>query len=222
MPKLKWRPSPRTLTMAGALVLPLLALAGYLGLRLSEAESLPDFGPAPDFALTDQFERPVGSEEMRGKIVVANFIYTNCTDICPLLSGQMQGLQERLRGQRLLGSGVELLSFTVDPDRDTPAVLRDYAERHRADPDAWRFLTGPPNEVVPLIVQGFKLGVAALPPKRTDPGEPAHGEAPAEGGEIMHSGRFVLIDRRGRIRAYYDGRELDPEQVMRDVQALLS
>ncbi|MEO7909351.1 MAG: SCO family protein, partial [Roseiflexaceae bacterium] len=102
-----------------------------------------DFGTAPAFALTDQPERPVRSDMFQGKILVANFIYTRCTDICSLLSTQMQFLQERLRQENLLGYQVQLLSFSVDPVRDTPAVLRSYAARHKANTDSWRFLTGP-------------------------------------------------------------------------------
>ena len=179
-----------------------------------------DFGTAPAFMLTDQLERPVRSDMFRGKIVVANFIYTSCTDICPLLSTQMQSLQERLRRENLLGNQVQLLSFSVDPLRDTPAVLRTYAERHKADPDAWRFLTGPEETVKPLIVDGFHLGVQALPPPTAMPGGHTH-ETPSGDYEVMHSGRFALIDGQGHIRTYYDGRELDLERVLRDIHELL-
>jgi protein SCO1/2 len=213
----------RPILMVAAVVigLLLLALVGYRVLALSQARELEVFGDAPTFVLTDQLERPVRSEELRGKVVIANFIYTNCPDICPLLSLRMQALQERLRKEGLLGREVQLLSFTVDPARDTPAVLRAYAERHRADPDAWRFLTGPENVVVPLIVDGFKLGVQALPPQGTNPSAHTLGAGHTPSYEVMHSGRFVLIDRQGRIRAYYDGRALDRERLMRDIRALL-
>lgn len=212
----------RVLLVLGGLVLGLLVVfAGYRGLTLAQASTLPVFWDAPAFTLTDQLERPVSSDELRGKVVVANFIYTSCRDICPLLSVRMKALQERLREEQLLGRQVQLLSFTVDPERDTPAVLRAYAERHQADPLAWRFLTGPKDELVPLIVEGFRLGAQALPPEET--GASGHDESkePGETYEVMHSGRFVLIDRQGRIRAYYDGRELDLDQVVTDIRGLL-
>jgi cytochrome oxidase Cu insertion factor (SCO1/SenC/PrrC family) len=199
----------------------ILAGVGYWRTGLGRAASLESFGAAPAFALTDQLDRPVTLDDFRGKVIVANFIYTNCRDICPLLSFRMQQLQERLRSEGLLGSRVQLLSFTVDPAHDTPAVLRDYGAKHQADVDAWRFLTGPPDQVVPLIVDGFHLGVVALPPP--DTGQDQHGSNVEAGGssEVMHSGRFVLIDRRGQIRAYYDGTVLDLDQVVRDVRRLL-
>lgn len=207
-------------TVAGGLAL-LLALIGYVGLGQGQAQGLEVLGDAPAFVLTDHLERPVRSDELRGQVVVANFIYTSCTDICPLLSLQMQQLQERLRQERLLGSQVQLLSFTVDPARDTPDVLRAYAGRWQADPIAWRFLTGPEDVVVPLIVQGFHLGVQALPPAEASATGDHHGESAHPSYEVMHSGRFVVIDPQGRIRAYYDGSAFDTEQIVRELRTLL-
>ena len=200
-----------------AALVAVLAAAGFG--RLRAADTLEVFGEARSFAgLIDQDERPTSASELRGKVVVANFIYTSCTDICPLLSGRMRQLQERLRQENLLGSQVQLLSFSVDPARDTPEVLRAYAARNGADPSAWRFLTGSEEQLIPLIVEGFHLGVNVLPPQAaTHDGEAAHASY-----EVMHSGRFVLIDRDWRIRAYYDGREIEPERVLRDVRQLLN
>ncbi len=207
--------------LIGGLLLLSLALLGYARLGLGQAKALDVFGDAPAFALTDHLERATASDEFRGTVVIANFIYTNCPDICPLLSFRMQALQDRLRQEGLLGGSVRLLSFTVDPARDTPPVLREYAERHRADPQAWRFLTGPEDVMVPLVVQGFRLGVQALPPQQTPPTE--QGEVPHHDAsyEVIHSGRFVLIDRQWRIRAYYDGTQLDLEQVVGHIRQLL-
>ena len=205
----------------GIALLVLAAAAGYYWHRMSRADDLTVFAEAPTFTLTDQLERPVSSDDFQGKVVVANFIYTSCTDICPLLSLRMQQLQERLRSEGLLGSRVQLLSFTVDPARDTPAVLRDYGASHQADPDAWRFLTGPPEQVVPLIVDGFRLGVQALPPQQSSDDPHEAGDGHDHSYDVMHSGRFVLIDRQRQIRAYYDGSTLDLDQVVRDLRQLL-
>ncbi|MFL5802847.1 MAG: SCO family protein [Roseiflexaceae bacterium] len=201
----------------------LLALAARAGVPSQGQGSgtIDDFGTAPAFTLTDQLGRPVSSDMFRGKIVIANFIYTSCTDICPLLSTQMQSLQGRLRQENLLGNQVQLLSFSVDPVRDTPPVLRNYAERHKADPDAWRFLTGPEETVKPLIVDGFHLGAQALPPPTATNGVHSHSAASIEEYEVMHSGRFVLIDQQGYIRTYYDGQAFDVERVLRDIHGLL-
>ena len=208
--------------LAGLLMLEL----GHLWLRPSgqaqPADAIGDFGPAPTFMLTDDMERRVSSDLFRGRVVVANFIYTGCRDICPLLSAQMRTLQERLRQESLLGSQVQLVSFTVDPERDTPAVLRRFAEQYQADPDAWRFLTGPKETLIPLIVDRFRLGMQVLPPQPTTSAQVGGADADAGGGyEVMHSGRFVLIDRQGQIRAYYDGRDFDLDSVTRDIRTLL-
>ena len=215
----------------GLAVLALVALAGYrlagrpgLAAGQRQPEGLDHLGEAPAFGLTDQLGRPVSSEQFRGRVVVANFIYTSCQDTCPLLSLRMQALQERLRREQLLGTQVQLLSFTIDPARDTPQVLRAYAERRQADPEAWRFLTGPERYVVSLVVQGFRLGVQPVAPgpgSDKGPREATDGGAAASSYDVMHSNRFVLIDRRGGIRAYYDGLELDLERVLRDVRHLL-
>lgn len=207
------------LLAAVAAGLTLVTVGGVVTRRRGEARGLDDFGAASAFALTDQRERPFGSGDIAGKVVVASFIYTRCQDICPVVSLRMQALQQRLREQGLLGGRIQLLSFTVDPARDTPAVLRAYAEAHEADSDAWRFLSGPVETVVPLIVEGFRLGVEALPPQASGHGQPATGGGSAE-YEVMHSGRLVLIDQRGRVRAYYDAATVDIERVMRDIQRL--
>ncbi len=215
-------PTSRRLVSAGVLLLALLvalSLAAWGRLR-GLRQPLPNFGEVRAFTLTDQFGQAVHSGEFQGKVVVANFIYTTCTDICPALSGQMLSLQKALQAEGLLGTEVQLLSFTVDPTRDTPDVLRAYAERFRAHPQAWRFLTGPENRLIPLIVEGFHLGVQALPrtpaPTTSEGGHDDHAAY-----EVMHSGRFVLIDRQGHIRAFIDSRELDSAQLMQDIRPLL-
>jgi protein SCO1/2 len=179
------------------------------------AAKLDDFGPAPAFRLTDQHGQPFGSQELADKVVLVDFIYTSCPDICPLLSEQMSTVQGRLRDAGQLGSRVVLVSFTVDPARDSPEVLQSYAARYRADSEAWRFLTGPERELMTVIVDGFHVGVQAAPPNPL-----ATGVASGGGYEVMHSGRLILIDRAGRIRAYYDTREFDLDRVVRDVRAL--
>lgn len=194
----------------------------------STAPALEVYGDTPAFTLTDQLGRTVNSEDLRGHVLLADFIYTTCPDICPLLTQQFAAIQSQLRDQKLLGSKVELLSFTVDPTHDTVPVLKSYAEQHGADPEAWRFLTGPEHYLVPLIVQGFKLGVQPLPSASsaatagTAGGGGTAGTAGAGGtsGVVMHSARIVLLDQQGRVRAYYDGSNLDPAQVMRDIKSL--
>lgn len=209
---------PRVLAALGVISALLAGLFAYSGWQLAHATApMDDFGPAPAFALTDQSGQPVRSEALRGQVLVVDFVYTNCRDTCPLLSARMAALQERLRREGLLGGPVQLLSLTVDPAHDTPDALRAYGERFGADPAAWRFLTGPEDTIRSIIVQGFFQGVVPLP-------APTPGAAASGGDEpatmILHSNRFVLVDRAGRMRAFYDGLELDLDRVVRDIRAL--
>lgn len=138
----------------------------------------------PQFELTNQNGQPFGSAQLQGKIWIADFIFTSCPGPCPIISSRMSELQRPLEN-----SDVHLVSFTVDPETDTPAVLRDYAQRLHAREGRWDFVTGPEAKLYPLISGGFKLAV-------TDGAE--------ELGVPVHSTRAVLIDRKGTIRGYYD------------------
>ncbi len=165
---------------------------------------LPVLGSAPDFSLTERNNRLVTGEDLRGRVWIADFIFTRCAGPCPELTLRMRSLQQSLRGR---GANVRLVSFTLDPEYDTPAVLRRYAKRYHADPDIWWFLTGVDQASIHRLVEkGFLQTVAA-----------AKGDDP-----IVHSTYFVLVDRAGRIRGFYPG--LDPQskpRILADVEALL-
>src|SRR5712691_3778505 len=124
-------------------------------------EPLPVFWPVPSFTLTDQLGRQFGSRDFLGRAALLSFVYTNCPDTCPLLTANMAQVQNKLRAQGLLGSKVQLVSITVDPRRDTPALLAEYAGRYQADPDAWRFLSGEP-EAIYQVLWGFKLNTVEV------------------------------------------------------------
>jgi cytochrome oxidase Cu insertion factor (SCO1/SenC/PrrC family) len=118
-------------------------------------EGLQVFGTLPEFSLTERDRRQVTRADLLGKVWVANFIYTTCTDTCPLQSARMAALQRDLSGDR----DVRFLSITVDPRRDTPAVLAKYAARYEADRERWWFLTGDKRAIYALIQEGFRLSV---------------------------------------------------------------
>jgi len=188
-------------------------------------ETLAEYGPVPDFRLTERGGSTVTLADLRGKVWLANFIYTACTETCPLQSLQAQRLQEEFAGARDL----RFVSITVDPSHDTPEVLRRYADRYGADPERWLFLTGPKPAIHALAKDGFKLGVSdASPAARSGVSDWPLGPGPAfashgSGGLILHSARFVLVDRQGRIRAYH--RTDDPDSLARlreNLRALLS
>ncbi|MDA1312911.1 MAG: SCO family protein [Acidobacteria bacterium] len=163
----------------------------------SATDDLPLLGVAPEFSLTERSGRQVDRSELDGRVWVANFVFTECTGPCPLLSQRMSRIQKALEDQ----PEVRLVSFTVDPENDTPEVLTKYAKRFNADPVRWLFLTGDKTGLYRLIKGGFKLAI--------DDG----GEAPGpDSGIITHSLRFVLVDRQGRIRGYFQGGEGDLEE----------
>ena len=141
---------------------------------------LPSYGLVPDFTLTDQSNQPfLSANALRGKVWIADFIFTNCAGPCPRMSAQMRQVDTALRGL----PDVRYVSFTVDPARDTPEVLAQYAERYRAEPGVWFFLTGAQPTLHNLARNVFTLGDV--------------------NGDLEHSTRFVLIDKKSRVRGYY-------------------
>ncbi len=164
------------------------------GYRLSEEQSIEgfgDFGNVPEFSLVERSGKTVTLSELRGKVWIADFIYTSCTDTCPLQSAAMAKLQEHWSGQ----DGLRLVSFSVDPARDTPQVLSRYAEHFKADAHRWLFLTGHKAQISRLVEEGFRLSATPVLSSGT------------EEDVVLHSPRFVLIDRASHIRGYYDSRD---------------
>ncbi len=161
------------------------------------SSALPVFFDVPEFHLTAQDGQPFDSKVLAGRIWVADFIYTTCPGPCPRMTSQMHEVQTAI-GQL---PDVKLVSFTVDPARDTPAVLAEYAKAHRATPGRWYFLTGPAPALQTLDRDVFKLGDLDA--------------------SLEHSTRFVLVDRHSRIRGYYETSEPGAiPKVIDDIHAL--
>jgi protein SCO1 len=157
-------------------------------------------GPAPEVVLVDQLGQPLALRDLRGKVVLLTFIYSTCADVCPLITAAMTGLQQHLTlGERL---HVFFLSVTVEPEVDTPAVLRAHAERHGANLTSWAFMTGSP-QAVQAVWQAFGLTV-----KRR------------AAGEVDHPAWTFLIDREGIVRYRYLGGALEVETVLDDIRQL--
>jgi len=162
----------------------LAVLALLLGsLACSHTPALEVLGNIPRFDLMAQNGQPFHSQALAGKIWVADFIYTTCPGPCPRMTSQMREVQDAVSKI----PDVRLVSFTVDPGEDTPPVLAAYAKVHGADPSMWYFLTGPVPTLQMLDRDAFKLGNLDA--------------------TMQHSTRFVLVDRQGRIRRYYDTSE---------------
>ena len=156
----------------------------------TESNELPVLVQLPEFALQDQNGVGFGSVQLNDKPWIANFVFTRCPTTCPIQTRNLAKFQKQLR-KIDGGDEVELVSITVDPHFDTPAVLADYAKRMEADPEGWHFLTGSRDEIWDLCKKGFKLAVDDAPPKAPSP--------------IMHSSRMMLVDRDGQIRGFYEG-----------------
>src|SRR5213075_1723807 len=183
-----------TLWKTVLIAIPILTLALLLWLRQLEVTALrqrtvSSYGTVPEVLLVNQNGQNFGSAQLRGKIWIADFIYTTCPGPCPMISSRMSELQKPLEK-----TDVHLVSFSVDPEKDTSQVLRGYADKLQADPARWDFLTGPKSAIYKLSHDGFKLAVSD--------GSDAQGIP-------VHSTRMVLVDRRGQIRGYYDATEAD-------------
>lgn len=168
------------------------------------SDGLNEYGAVPEFSLLERNGKRISLTELRGSIWIADFIYTSCTDTCPLQTAEMAKLQNEF----LTKPGVNLVSFSVDPDKDTPPVLADYSERFNADRNRWLFLTGDKKQITALVQNGFHLSAAT---------------APDDAELILHSPRFVLVDRQAQIRGYYDSRDQAAlHRLRRDLSTLVS
>lgn len=171
------------------LVLVIFASVTYASLtRESALEPLPKLGKVPTFELVDQSGRVFGSRQLEGKVWIANFIFTRCPSVCPVFSQKMANVQKHTRN---LGSAVMLVSFSVDPDWDTPPRLAEYAAKFSANPYKWKFLTGSTEDIRATVRDGLKIAMEH---------EGMAGDVP----DIIHGTHFVLIDKFGEIRGYFD------------------
>jgi protein SCO1/2 len=200
----------RPTTPARRLATILLAVAFALGPiacgRASEPPSAPVLGTLPDFALVDQEGSGFGSDELRGTVWIADFIFTRCPDMCPMLSSVMARVQRQLARDPAFAD-VRLVSISVDPEHDTPERLAAYAAKYGAEPDRWFFLTGERQAIWRLSKEGFRLAVGE---------SPRGADAP-----LFHSDKFVLADRAGRIRGYYDATDQEALlALMRDLRGV--
>jgi protein SCO1 len=165
-------------------------------------EALPTIGAAAPFTLTAQDERRISLADLRGKVVVLTFVYTTCTDTCPLLTGKLVSLQPRLGAD--FGRRVFFVAVTVDPERDTPARLKGYGLAHGARFDGWAFVTGAPDEIRAV---SRRYGVYAKKTAR---------------GDVDHTFLTSVIDPQGMLRVQYMGVRFDPTELLDDVRTLLA
>ena len=191
----------------GLVVVTVLALVVVSGLKLQNARGkpLPVIGPIADFTLTNQNGQAVSLADLRGKVWVADVIFTRCAGPCPIMTRQMKGLQDALPP----GSQVKLVTLTTDPDYDTPVVLTRYAQRFGADFNRWMFLTGTKQELANLAIDSLKL--TAIPKKPEDQRTSVD--------LFVHSTMFVVADKQARLRGVFEtsGEGIDPRVVQTEI-----
>lgn len=182
-------------------VLGLIVAAGLVALLVLPVRSgLPRLGAAPGFALTNEEGGETRLADLRGKVVVVNFMFTHCPSLCSVLTAELALLQEALAKEH--GDDVHFVSITVDPARDSPEVLREFAKAIHYDPETWDFLTGDAETIRRIAM--------------------AYGVAYTNGAEtpIRHNLLTTVIDRRGRIRVQYMGETFDPDGLFADIRDL--
>lgn len=158
--------------------------------------NLPVYGTVPQFLLTDSTNHNFGSAHLQGKVSVVNFFFSSCPDFCPKMNAQLALVCQSLKANPT----VQCISVSVDPDRDTPEVLRKYAEKFGADIDVWHFLTGKKEDILLLAEKGFQL---------------------AADRSLIHSDKFVLVDQKAQIRGYYGSLEKpERDRLQQDVSRL--
>lgn len=176
------------------------AMLGGSAVSTADIESSPDSSglpvlfDAPTFSLVNQDDKPVTNESLKGHPYIAAFIFSNCTSVCPMISGRMSSLQEGVPSK-----AVKLVSFTVDPERDTPEVLKSYAAKFKADTSRWFFLTGT-KEQMEAMERGFHVRLSR--PAAT---QLTQNDDPM--ALLPHSDRFMLVDSKGRVRGVYDAKD---------------
>lgn len=176
-----WIVHSRESTAAASATTPL----NYNDLSAENQEGpLPILFDAPQFALIDQDAKPFSNEQLRGKVWVADFVFTQCNSLCPLMTQNMANFQKKT-----VGSGVQMVSFSVDPENDRPPVLKEYAAKNGADESRWHFLTGTRAQTW-AVSEGMKLAVG-----------------PDDGKQVFHSSHFLLIDADGHARGVYDSND---------------
>lgn len=186
---------------------PILALCLVLASACGDAaeEPLPEMVPISDFTLTDQDGADFHTRELHGKVWIADLIFTSCPSICPVMSSQMANLHRRIDSD-----DVRFVSISVDPDVDTPEVLREYAAGFGADTERWVFLTGERSDVSRVVHLSLRLPMG-------DRMERDDGRY-----DILHTGRFILVDRDMTMRGLYETTRADLDRLERDVARLVA
>ena len=176
----------------------------YKAVNRQLPEPLPVMYKAPNFELITEDGHKLKESDMRGKVYLSSFFFSNCPTTCPKNLATMQKIQKRIKG---LGTKVSILSFSVDPENDSPKVLFKVARKWKANPFVWKFLTGEKDHIKEILVDGFKVPV----------GDKEYSKSIYD---IAHSEKLVLVDQQGFIRGYYKMEKNDINRLMIDLGLL--
>ena len=186
----------------------------YRSINIELPPPLPVYYQVPEFKLTNEFGKSFGSTELKGKYYIANFMFTTCPTTCPALMEKMDSVQKRIRG---LGDKAQIVTFTVDPDTDTPDVLYKFARKRNTNPYIWNFLTGSEADLQKIVVDGFKV-----PMGQKSPIEKVVGDQKVTLMDIVHTEKVVLVDTKGQIRGYYSTDKIGIDKLMIDLGLLVN
>ncbi len=164
-----------------------------------EAPVLDNLGTVPPFAFTDHTGSPASADIFTGRVTIVSFIFTRCESICPVTAMKMERIQKQTSD---LGDKIKLVSFSIDPAHDTAERLAEYAARFKANPDRWRYLTGPVEEMRTLVEGPFMTSMLVV------------GKTPSGAPDVAHSGHFFLVDKHGDIRGAYDSADVPRLETM--------
>ncbi|MEN3002417.1 MAG: SCO family protein [Armatimonadota bacterium] len=200
---MRWLTGLAWLLLIFAMLALLLALWRRHDALVASSEALPILGTVQtDFTLTTQWGEKLSLSDLKGKVWVAYFFFSTCPSICPIMNQNMVAVQEAIREM----PDVVIVGFTVDPETDTPEVLRRYGERFGVQRGKWYYLTGDKKLIYTVARQSFKLAAEPNPQPDT-----TH--------DFIHSEKFVLVDQQGRIRNYYTGTDkASVQQLIADIQ----
>lgn len=183
-------------------MMPIVSLAILAATNSLYTKPLPTYGEVPDFVFEERNGNNLSRSELYRKVWVAGFVFTHCGGTCPMIMGAMNELQRNF----IFKENFRLVAITMDPERDTPEVLRNFANENHADPYKFLFLTGKPEHIQSFVKEGFRLTAAE----------------DKDDGDITHSGKLVIVDGFGKIRGYYDADTPGAlKQMKKDIKRLL-
>jgi protein SCO1/2 len=181
-----------------------IAVIGFLFIKdggFKRKAPYPVISTVQDFTLTNQLGELLTLSDLKGKVWVANIIFTQCPGPCAKLTQEMAVLQKTISGD------VQFLTLTTDPDFDTPAVLKRYGERFKADPSNWFFATGSKKTIAQIAITDLKLTAV----------EKEESQRENENDLFIHSTNFIIVDKKGRVRASVEALEPFAQETLQKI-----